>query len=171
MRLKLGDLNSEEVLSCFVDADWAGDKNDRKSNSGFVFYFYGSPIGWTSRKQTTVALSSSEAEFIAFSEASRELLWVKSVIADFGEHINGPVPVYEDNQSCISMLHNKKANQRTKHIDTKFKFGQQLIEKEIIRCLYCPTDLMIADILTKPLDAGQHSKLANRLGLVLDIQR
>ncbi|XP_065082125.1 uncharacterized protein LOC135704599 [Ochlerotatus camptorhynchus] len=96
-------LGSSGPLEAYVDTDWAGDKTDRKSNTGFVFCL-GGPISWAARKQPCVTLSSTEAKYVALSEPSRELLWLMKLLKDVGEPILAPVVVHEDNQSCIAML-------------------------------------------------------------------
>ena len=115
LKLELGGPGS---LGAYVDADWAGDHQDRKSNSGFVFNL-GGPISWCARKQQCVTLSSTEAEYVAMSEACRELLWLLKLMSDVGEKSTNPVIVREDNQSCISMLNNNGGSRKSKHIDTR----------------------------------------------------
>lgn len=115
--LKLGLLyrkNVEESLIGFADADWAGDK-DRKSTTGFFFKVFGSVICWSTRKQTTVALSSTEAEYVALASASMKLVWLKNLLADLGIKFSKPIVIYEDNQSVIHLL-DKWEHGRLKHI-------------------------------------------------------
>lgn len=145
--LVLGDPGE---LEAYVDADWAGDRIDRKSNSGFMFRL-GGPLMWTARKQQCVTLSSTEAEYVALSEACRELLWLLKLMKDFGEQVAQPIIMREDNQSCIAMLHSEGGSRRTKHIDTRHNFVREMVINGQIDVIYCPTETMIADILTKPL--------------------
>lgn len=90
---------------------------DRKSNSGHIFLFNGGTISWSCRKQTCVAFSTAEAEFIALTEATQEVLWLKRLLEDLDE--DGAVTINEDNQSCLKMLDKEKFSNRTKHIATK----------------------------------------------------
>ena len=160
--LKLGDSGSLEV---YADADWAGDRVDRKSNTGFIFMF-GGPISWCARKQQCVALSSTEAEYIALSEACRELLWIRKLMEDVGEKNEDPIIVREDNQSCISMLRSEGGTRRSKHIDTRYNFVQELVKTGVIDVQYCPTQSMIADCLTKPLARVKLELHRRQIGIV-----
>lgn len=100
-KLKLGHGNRENKrLIGYVDANWAESREDRKSNSGYLFKYCGSTISWASRKQSCVAISSIEAEYIALSDGCQELLWLVKLLKDFREDVELPVKMHEDNQSC-----------------------------------------------------------------------
>lgn len=161
LKLRLGD---EGPLEAYVDADWAGDRVDRKSNTGFVFRL-GGPISWTARKQQCVTLSSTEAEYVALSEASRELLWLLKLMDDVGEIVDQPIQIRENNQSCIAMLRSEGESSRTKHIDTRYNFVKELNSTGVMNVVYCPTETMIADILTKPLARIKLQLLRKKIGL------
>ncbi|XP_062716978.1 uncharacterized protein LOC134292156 [Aedes albopictus] len=108
-------------LEGFVDADWPGDKADRQYNSGFMFKLGDGAISWAARKQQCVSLSSTEAEYVALSEASQKLLWLTKVVPDVDEDVIKPVVMHEDNPSCITMLSSTGGrSRRAKHIDTRF---------------------------------------------------
>ena len=149
-KLKLGNLRSNNLI-VFSDADWAQNRNDRKSNTGYLFKFNGAAISWTCRKQQCVALSSTEAEYIALAETAKELIWVRKLLEDFEMLQEEPVIVYEDNQSCIKLVDNEKISRRTKHVDTRYHFINDLKNRKILDIKYCPTEDMEADIFTKPL--------------------
>lgn len=166
MKLKLGNDKYEEKLKCYVDADWAGDQEDRKSSSGYCFIFSGALISWVSRKQTSVSLSSTEAELIAFSEAVRELIWIERLLQDFDEQIENPINIYEDNQGCIKLLSDKIVHQRVKHIDIKYKFVHNHITSNKVVAVYCATGDMIADMFTKPLVGPKLVKHSKAVGLM-----
>ncbi len=148
----------------FSDADWAGDQEDRKSNTGFVFKLNGAAISWVSRKQNCVTLSSMEAEFVALTEATQEVVWLRKVLAEMGEIQTNPTCMFEDNQSCISFVKNGRLNKRSKHIDTKKNYIKDMCDKEIM-LRYCPTEDMVADIMTKPLGCVKLHKFVEELGL------
>lgn len=169
LKLKLGSKEERpnNKLICYVDADLAGDSKDRKSNSGYFFKFHGATIGWASRKQTLVAHSTAEAEFVAISEAAKEAIWIERILKDFGQTIVTPIEMMEDNQSCIRMLFDKKGSQKTKHIDIKYKFIQDLIYKKQMTAIYCRTEDQIADILTKPLEGKKFAQFTKDIGLVI----
>ncbi|KAK2578839.1 hypothetical protein KPH14_012194 [Odynerus spinipes] len=164
-KLRLGYNSKEEQLIGYADANWAESRNDRKSNSGYVFKYWGSTISWTCRKQTCVALSSAEAEYIALSEACQEGLWIIKLLEDFCEVTNLPIKLYEDNQSCIKLSSNQKFSKRSKHIDTKYHFIKELQEGNVIKLTYCHTNDMLADMLTKPLQSTKLKQLSQECGL------
>lgn len=148
-RLNLGGNTVD--LKAFVDADWAGDHRDRKSNSGFIITFGGGAISWAARKQTCVALSSTEAEFIAAAEVGQELLWIRKLMDDVREPVK-KILLYEDNQSAIRQLESERLERRSKHVDTKFQFIKDLVQQGVLTVVYCPSENMVADMLTKPLN-------------------
>lgn len=162
-KLRLG-FTGDTALIGYADADYAEDRDTRKSNTGFVFLF-GGPISWACRKQTCVALSSTEAEVIALSEAAKECIWLRDVLRDFGVNVQGPTIIHEDNQSCIKIFENEKFNLRTKHIDVKAHHIQDIMKKNVIDIVYCPSDNNIADLLTKPLPKKKFELLKAKFNL------
>ena len=162
-RLVLGDVGQFETaqLLGYADADWASDSSDRKSNSGFIFKLCGGTISWASRKQQCVTLSSTEAEYVALSEATQEVLWLKRLLNDLHQNIERVV-IKEDNQSCLRML--EKSNQRTKRIHS-FHFIKDVKKCGDVDYEYCPTTDMIADILTKPLAAVKTARFTELIGV------
>jgi hypothetical protein len=164
LKLSFGSAEDNCVLLGFSDADWAGDQEDRKSNTGFVFKLNGAAISWVSRKQNCVTLSSMEAEFVALTEATQEVVWLRKVLAEMGEIQTNPTCMFEDNQSCISFVKNGRLNKRSKHIDTKKNYIKDMCDKEIM-LRYCPTEDMVADIMTKPLGCVKLHKFVEELGL------
>jgi len=140
---------SEIPLTGYADADYANNY-DRKSVTGFVVEVFGNTVSWCTRKQRTVALSTTEAEFVALATASTEILWLKQLLLDLKVEMNGPIPVFEDNQSCIHAL--KTWDQRRmKHIDVKYNFIRDLQQENIFSVQYISTSDQKADIMTKPL--------------------
>lgn len=167
MKLKLSDIQSNDLsLFGYADATWADDRIDRKSNSGRIIYFNGGTISWSCNKQSIVATSSCEAEFISISEASKEVKWLRQLLEDLHEEINYPSILFEDNQSCIELVRDHKFSYKTKHIDTRYKMIRDLVKKMIIECKYCPSEEMVADLLTKPLSAIKHNYLRDKCNLV-----
>lgn len=143
----------DSPLHIYVDADWAGDSSDRKSTSGFLFRFAGGSISWSARKQTCVTLSSTEAEYVALTECCQEFRWVQRILEDFSVEIPSPVIVFEDNQGCIKQSSSPSVGRRSKHIETKYHYVRELQQNGEIELRYCPTGEMVADMLTKPLQA------------------
>ncbi|KFD50326.1 hypothetical protein M514_08826 [Trichuris suis] len=105
---------------CFVVCDWASDKTDRKSTSVYVIKLSDSTVVWSSQKQSVVARSSTEAEYVAASQASRELLWLRQLLKDRRIPQTDPALVYEDNQGCIQLVESGCCGARTKHIDVRY---------------------------------------------------
>ena len=165
LRLGSSDDQSTHQLIGYADADWGGDAEERKSNTGYVFIFLGATISWASRKQSMVTLSSTEAEYIALAEAAQEAMYLCRILKDLNQPVEACV-IYEDNQSCIKILPNDQlTTRRTKHIDTKFHFVRELFKNGAIEIRYCPTDKMIADLLTKPLGAIKTEHFVRGIGL------
>ena len=112
---------SELKLTGYSDADWGGDINDRKSTSGYIFKVSDGAVLWRSKKQTCVALSTAEAEYVALAAATQEALWLKQLIAELTFSNTTPTTIFEDNQSAIAMTHNPQFHGRSKHIDIKYR--------------------------------------------------
>jgi len=113
---------SGTVLHGFVDADWASDVNDRKSTSGFVFMLGGTAISWSSKKQAAVALSSTEAKYLARAHAAKEAVWLRRLLGELGQDTNSPTALHIDNQSAITIARNPEFHNHTKHIDVRYHF-------------------------------------------------
>uniref|UniRef100_H3H993 Integrase catalytic domain-containing protein n=1 Tax=Phytophthora ramorum TaxID=164328 RepID=H3H993_PHYRM len=113
----------------YSDADWAGDIESRRSTSGYAFMMNGGCISWRSKKQRTVALSSTEAEYMALSEATQEAVWLKVFLCELGEMASDEaVKIYEDNQGSIALAKNPQFHKRTKHIDIRYHFVREKVE-------------------------------------------
>lgn len=145
-------------LEIFVDADWAGDSHDRKSTTGYLFRYAGGMVGWCSRKQDCVTLSSSEAEYVALAESCKELKWILRLFEDLGVQMNLPVIINEDNQSAIKLLDANSSGRRSKHVDTRYHFVRQMKQEEVIKPQYLSTNDMIADMMTKPLQRVKQTR-------------
>lgn len=166
-RLRLGG-DAAGKLEAFSDSDWAGDPRTRKSMTGYVLFFGGGAVTWTSRRQDCVSLSSMEAEYVALGEACQEVMWTRRLLQDLGERQTDATLVHEDNQGCLSFVQSERTSKRSKHIETKQCFIRDLVERGVVSLKYCPTEVMKADILTKPLGAVKHNRFAEHLGLVAD---
>lgn len=149
----------------YSDADWAGDQRSRRSTTGFIYFVGSGPVAWVSRRQSSVSLSSMEAEYIALSEASQELIWLRRLLNEIGEDISMATTVYEDNQSCLSFVKAERTSKRSKHIDTKMHFVKDLCDRGDLKLVYCPSNEMIADALTKPLGAVRFREMLERMGI------
>lgn len=163
--LVLGSQNSTAPLIAFTDANWAENRTDRKSTSGFLCKAFNSSISWSSKRQDIVAISTTESEFYALAETVREIKWLKALLFDFGIQICDSIPIHIDSQSCMKMIENEKFSNRTKHIDVRYHFAKEEISKGLIKLIYEPTETNIADMLTKPL-AGTKIKFLRELANV-----
>ena len=150
----------------FSDADWAGDMSDRHSTTGNLFVMSSGAVRWVSRKQSVVALSTTEAEYIALSSATQETIWLRRLMSDFTAEQQLPTIIKEDNQGTIAVARNPISHSRTKHIDIKFHYIREALRDGAVDLIYCPTERMTADILTKPLSRGRFEELRSQMGLV-----
>ena len=157
---------SSDGLVAYSDADWATQAH-RHSISGNVFLFNGGAIGWSSRKQPVVALSSTEAEFISSSDSSREATWLRAFLFElFPNSPNLPIPFYLDNQSALKLIQTGMLNARTKHIDVRYRYICEAHTAGIIKVDYCPTNEMPADAMTKALARPRLEALRVLIGMV-----
>ncbi|XP_076482712.1 uncharacterized protein LOC143304215 [Bombus vancouverensis nearcticus] len=120
------------VIDCFVDADWAGDKVDRKSTTGFIIRFFGNAIYWKSRKQSSVTKSSIAAEYVALSEAVSEIKFVRKLLKDFKITIETPIKIYEDNSGVIAISKFGNLTKNSKYIEVHFHFGNERYDNKKI---------------------------------------
>lgn len=151
-------------LEVYSDADYAGCTDTRKSRTGIVSFYNNKPISWFSKKQTSVALSTTEAEFMAASEAAKEAIWLKRLYEDMCGHEKSP-QILTDNQSCVQYVKNQNFHMRTKHIDVRYKFIKEKYSEGQIKLKYVPAEEQRADILTKPLELMLFKKLRKMLSL------
>ena len=157
--------NKNDKLVGFSDSDWAGDVATHRSTSGYVFQFGQSTISWCSRRQQTVAKSSTEAEYVALGTSAQEVIWLRRLLADMGIGCVAATKIYEDNQGAIDLSHNPKHHSRTKHIDVAHHFSRELIVTKQIDVEYIPTGENVADIMTKALPRVKFEKFRNAMGV------
>jgi hypothetical protein len=153
-------------LQGYTDSDWAGSAVDRKSTSRCCFSLGSTVITWFSRKHTSVALSSTEAEYMATSMASCEAIWLHKLLTGLFDQELEPTVIYCDNQSCIKLSENPVFHDRSKHIEIIYHFIRDRIQKGAVKLQYISTDEQVADILTKPLVKGKFVFFRDKLGVV-----
>ena len=136
--------------------DWGGDLDTRRSIFGYLFTLDTCLISWQSQKQSIVALSSTEVEYIAGATATKEILWLQTIIKEIGYQLHLPNTLYYDNQSCIKLSQNPKFHDRSKHIDLRYHFLTEKVNSQLISLEYTPTSTMWTDILTKSLSKVKH---------------
>jgi hypothetical protein len=150
-------------VCAFADADWANDKADRKSITGWVAKVNGDPISWASKKQRTVAQSTCEAELYAEAAAMQEVLWLRGLLKELGLHTQTGSLVYGDNQSTLAISKNGIKGERTKHVDVKYHFITETVERGDVVLKWIPTTEQQADIFTKALAAPAFERLRQLL--------
>ncbi|XP_060190833.1 secreted RxLR effector protein 161-like [Lycium barbarum] len=154
-------------LRGYTDADWGGDRNDRKPTSGFAFLLNGGAISWKGKKQTCTTLSTMEVEFVACASAVQEAVWLKR----FFEHLDvennsqGSMILHCDSQAAIAYTKDPKYHSKTKHIDIKYNFVRDTVASGEVTLQYIPTREMIADPFTKAISGDLFEKHIMALGL------
>jgi hypothetical protein len=159
----------ENEFCGYSDADWGGDIDGRRSTSGYLFQYSNGPISWKSQKQRTVALSSTEAEYIALTETVKECIWLRSLFTFLGLDMKDASTINEDNQSCMKLAKNAIFHKRTKHIEIQYHFTREVMERKEATLVYCPTKEMVADMLTKYLPLQQFNYLRNKAGMLIQL--
>lgn len=150
----------------YSDSDFASDLDSRRSTSGYIFKLANGPVTWKSKRQDTVSLSTTEAEYIAASLACKEIIWLRKLLLHIGHRCSYPTKLHVDNQSAIKLIKNQEFHSRTKHIDVQYHFIREKYENKIIDVLYIPSEDQLADAFTKPLPRVQFEKLRSELGII-----
>ena len=147
-KLRLSFGRGKLVLEGYTDVDMAGDLDGRKSTSGYLFTFVGGVVSWQSKLQKCVALSTTEAEYIAVTEAGKELIWIKTFFKELGMQQDEYV-VYCDSQSAIDLSKNATYHSRTKHIEVRYHWIRDATEEKRFKLKKIHTDKNAADMMTK----------------------
>lgn len=155
----------DEELIAFTDSDYAGDLEDRKSTSGYVFLMSGGAVSWSSRKQPIVTLSTTEAEFVAAAACACQAVWIRRILKKLGHSQEGCTTVMCDNSSTIKLSKNPVMHGRSKHIDVRFHFLRDLTKDGVVELVHCGTQDQVADLMTKPLKLDAFQKLRKQLGV------
>uniref|UniRef100_A0A1B6C2D3 Integrase catalytic domain-containing protein n=2 Tax=Clastoptera arizonana TaxID=38151 RepID=A0A1B6C2D3_9HEMI len=156
------DNNGEIVVEAYCDSDYAGDVKDRKSTSGYVLMFGGSPVLWSSRKQQIIALSTAEAEYISAAECCKEIKYIKTLITELtGKPTK--ITLNVDNQSAIKLIKSGQMNRKSKHIDVRYHFVSEQHHEGMFDIKYCCSDDQLADVFTKPLSSIKFRKFKDTL--------
>jgi hypothetical protein len=145
-------------LSAFADANWADDESDSKSTTGYAVYLLGSLIVWKTKKQNTVAKSSTEAEYMALSDCTAEVIGLRQTLAELECPQADPTLIGEDNQGALLIAKNKATNKRTKHIRIRYHHIRDEIDKKQVKVVRVPTEYQSADIFTKALPPIKFAK-------------
>lgn len=154
-----------EELIGYMDSDYAGDQDDRKSTSGYVFLMNSGAISWSSKKQPIVTVSTTEAEFIAAASSACQVVWLRRILKNLNQVQSSPTVVYCDNISAIKLSKNPVMHGRSKHMDVRFHFLRNLVRDGVVELIQCSTQDQVADVLTKPLKLDVFLKMRGLLGV------
>jgi len=156
-------------LSGFCDSSHAADPNNRKSHVGHIFYLNpdGSGNVWGPGKESVVAISSMESEYMQFSEAAKEAIFLHKLAASIGLKLTLPLTIYTDSESALKHVKNNVKHARTKHIDTRFHYVREAYTSGQTDLQYVPSSEQAADIFMKPLRPAKHVEAVKLLKLTL----
>jgi hypothetical protein len=162
--------NEEWDLVSYSDSDWAGNPENRISVTGFIIYLLGAPICWRSKGQKGVTLSSSKAEYVAMSEAVKEICFIYFLLKGMEVNVKLPIVVRCDNVGAIFMAENSCSGIRTRHIDTRYHFIREHVEDGLIKIVFVKSIISDADMFTKNVGKEAYEKHVNRfLGKMQDL--
>jgi transposase InsO family protein len=148
----------------YVDADGASQEH-RRAISGYIFMVDGGAVSWSSKKQELVTLSTAEAEYVAQTHAAKEAIWLRRLLTEIFKSVDTPTTLFSDSKSAIALAQDGHYHARTKHIDIRYHFIRYIIDAGTIKLVYCPTNDMTADTLTKALPSVKAKHFATALGL------
>lgn len=155
----------KKVITGFTDSDLAGDVVDRRSTGGMCFYLNDNLVSWVSQKQRVIALSSCEAEYMAATTAACQSIWLRGLLSEISGQQVGAVTLCVDNRSAIELMKNPILHGRSKHIDVRFHFIRECIERGELVVKYVPTQEQRADILTKSLGRVKFEEMKKLIGV------
>ncbi|GJX12535.1 hypothetical protein Tco_0204293 [Tanacetum coccineum] len=152
-------------LEAYTDSDYAGASLDRKSTTGGCQFFRSKLISWKCKKQTIVANSTTEVEYVAASNCCKHVLWIQNQMLDYGYNfMNTKISI--DNESTICIVKNPVFHSKTKHIEIRHHFIRDSNEKKLIQMIKIHTDQNVADLLTKAFDVGKFQYLIASIGML-----
>jgi len=163
-RLALTFGAGKQGLEGFTDADGASQEHCHVI-SGYVYILDGGAVSWASKKQELVTLSTTEAEYVAATHAAKEGIWLCRLVKEVFCPLVHPTPLHLDSQSAIALTKDGSYHAHTKHIDIRYHFIHFIVDNGSLRLLYCPTEDMVADTLTKALPSVKAKHFAASLGL------
>ncbi|GJS04139.1 hypothetical protein Tco_0320647 [Tanacetum coccineum] len=158
------DLDSAIALTAFVDADHAGCQDTGRSTSGSMQLLGDRVVSWSSKRQKSVAISSTEAEYITLSGCCAQVLWMRSRLFDYGLGCN-KIPTYRDNKSAIALCCNNVQHSRSKRIDIRYHFIKEQVENGVVELYFVRTEYQLANIFTKALCRERIEFLIDKLGI------
>ncbi len=145
------EVKSQLQVHGYTDADWVGNVSNRRSTSGFMFSFRTGDVSWSSKKQPTIALSSTKAEYRGVAIATCEIVWLQKLLSNLGQLVDAPVVIYCDNISSILLANNPVYHARTKHIEAHYHFIREKVLTKEIDFIHVSTEDQVVNIFTKAL--------------------
>jgi hypothetical protein len=163
LQIKPDKLNEEVwAIRGFSDSDYCADKETRRSITGYVIYLLGVAISWKSKGQKSVTLSTTEAEYVALSEATREIKFIVQILESMNLPVDYPITVHVDNVGAIFLANNKTTSERTKHVDIRHHFTREFIEDGIVKVIFVRSNENDADLFTKNLPGEVYERHAQK---------
>ncbi|GJU42477.1 retrovirus-related pol polyprotein from transposon TNT 1-94 [Tanacetum coccineum] len=157
-------------LIAYSDADHAGCKDDCKSTSGGLQFLGGKLVSWSSKKQDCTAMSTAEAEYVSLSACCAQVIWMRTQLLDYGYKYNR-IPMYCDSKSAIAISCNPVQHSKTKHIDIRYHFIKEHVEKGTVEIYFVGTEYQLADLFTKALPKERFEYLVHRIVIIMAQQQ
>ena len=154
-----------DALTLEAYADSSGCEENGKSTAGVVIAVNGSPVHWFSRLQQSVSLSTTECEYQAMTEATKEISWIRLFLEEIGLVQQQPTMLFNDNQSAVSLSQSEDVNRRSKHIIRRLHYLREEQKQGTLQTQFKPTDEMPADVLTKPLSLAAHTRCLEQMNM------
>ena len=150
------------VVSAFADAAY-GNEDNKRSRYGHALYLAGCLVNWLTKVTTSVCLSTAEAEYVAATDATKDVLWLRNFLHELGFPQDKPSQLFEDNQACVAMVNNHVVTGRNRHFCVKMAWLRQQVNDKLVRFEFVASRNNVADIMTKVLAPDAHSRLADLL--------
>ncbi|GJS14014.1 putative RNA-directed DNA polymerase [Tanacetum coccineum] len=158
--------NQNHQVCGYTNADWAGDRTDGKSTSGYFTFVGGNLVTWRSKKQKVVSRSSAEAKFQGMVHGVCELIWIKRVLKDLGLNLTSPMQLHCDNQAVVKIANNPVQHNTTKHVEIDRHFIKDHLEKKTVELSYVASKDQLADMLTKAICGRVFQCSLDKLGMI-----
>jgi len=157
----------ERLALGYADADWGGDLDTRRSTTGYVFKVFGGVVAWKSKRQSTVALSTMEAEYMSSADSARQAVWLRLWLEDIGLGLgNDPLPILNDNIGAIALAKNPVSQDKSKHIGMQHHFlREKKVDEKVVSLEHVRSAENLADLITKALPRETFDKLRDQLGI------